>query len=154
MSGKSDQELLREYTGRGVQAAFSQLVHRHVNLVYFAALRLVKDRHLAEDVTQAVFVGLARDAWKLASRPVLVSWLHVTTRNLAAKTVRTEVRRRAREQEAITMQNDSSGSVSVWGNIAPLLDDALARINDADRSAILLRFIEGKSARRSGSVST
>ena len=76
MNGKPDHELLREYADRGVESAFAELVRRHIDLVYSAAARLVVDRHLAEDVTQAVFVALAQNASKLAGRSVLSSWLH------------------------------------------------------------------------------
>ncbi|MDQ3621464.1 MAG: sigma-70 family RNA polymerase sigma factor [Verrucomicrobiota bacterium] len=148
MKARSDQELLRDYARNGLGAAFSELVRRHLDLVYSAAVRIVVDRHLAQDVTQRVFVALAKDAWKLASRTVLSSWLHVTTRNLAAKTVRTEVRRRAREQEVTTMESISADSV--WDHIAPRLDEAITEISEADRDAIMLRFFERKSARQIG----
>ncbi|MBI4326504.1 MAG: sigma-70 family RNA polymerase sigma factor [Chloroflexi bacterium] len=150
MNGKPDHELLRDYAERGVETAFGELVRRHIDLVYSAAVRLVVDRHLAEDVTQAVFVALAQNAWKLAGRSVLSSWLHLTTRNLAAKTVRTEVRRRSREQEATAMQANSSKLEPVWDNIAPHLDEALSQLGDADRDAIMLRFFERKNAREIG----
>jgi len=73
---------------------FAELVRRHVDLVHSATLRMVCDAHLAEDVTQAVFIALAQNALSLTARPVFVRWLHRTAQNLAAKTVRTDVRRR------------------------------------------------------------
>lgn len=108
------------------------------------------DRHLAEDVSQAVFVALAEQAGSLVDRPVLASWLHRTTQNLAAKAVRTEVRRRAREQEAATMQTPASEAEAAWNDIAPHLDAALGQLDDADRDALLLRYFERKSAREMG----
>src|SRR5688572_15335221 len=103
MNARPDPELLRDYAEHGLEPAFAELVRRYVDLVYSAAVRLVVDRHLAEDVAQAVFLALARNARKLTGRAVISSWLLVTTRNLAAKTVRAEIRRRAREQEACSM---------------------------------------------------
>src|SRR5688572_8112073 len=147
MNGKPDQELLRDYAERGAETAFAELARRHIDLVYSAAVRLVVDRHLAEDVTQAVFVALAQNAWKLAARSVLSSWLHLTTRNLAVKTVRTEVRRRSREQEATSMQVNSSALEPVWDNISQGLDEALSLLGEADRDVIMLRFFERKTAR-------
>ena len=87
---------------------------------------MVRDTHLAEDVTQGVFVALARDARQLLGRPVLSGWLHRTARNLAANVVRAEVRRRAREQEAATMNELLAAPAEpAWEQITPLLDDAL-----------------------------
>jgi RNA polymerase sigma factor (sigma-70 family) len=103
MNGLSDQQLLRDYTGGRSEAAFAELVRRHVDLVYSAAVRMVRDAHLAQDVTQSAFVALAQNAGQLTDRAVLSGWLHRTAQNIASQTVRTEVRRRAREQEAAVM---------------------------------------------------
>src|SRR3974390_2069305 len=103
MNGLTDQQLLRDYAERHSEAAFGELVRRYVDLVYSSALRMVRDAHLAEDVTQGVFVALAQNAEQLADRAVLSGWLHRTAQNIAANAVRADVRRRAREQEAATM---------------------------------------------------
>jgi DNA-directed RNA polymerase specialized sigma24 family protein len=103
MNGLSDQQLLRDYVESRSETAFAELVRRHVGLVYSAAVRMVCDPHLAEDVSQGVFTVLARNAPTLTGHPVLCGWLHRTTRNLASKTVRAEVSRRAREQQAAAM---------------------------------------------------
>jgi RNA polymerase sigma factor (sigma-70 family) len=144
----TDQQLLREYAAHDSQAAFSELVRRHLDLVHSAAVRMVVDRHLAEDVSQAVFVALARQADSLQDRAVLTGWLHRVTQNLAAKAVRTEVRRRTREHEAATMH--SPALEAVWEQIAPHLDDALGWLDEADRDALFLRYFERKSAREIG----
>jgi len=103
VNNQTDSELLRAYAEKRSEAAFSELVHRHVDLVFSAALRMVCDSHLAEDVTQGAFVALSKNAPQLLDRPVLSGWLHRTAQNIAAQTVRSDVRRRAREQEASTM---------------------------------------------------
>src|SRR6266498_879069 len=65
----SDGELLRRYTETNSENAFAELVERHLNLVYSAALRQVNgDAHLAQDVAQTVFADLARKAASLAGR--------------------------------------------------------------------------------------
>jgi RNA polymerase sigma factor (sigma-70 family) len=142
----TDQQLLRDYTGRRSEAAFDELVRRHVDFIYSAALRMVRDAHLAEDVTQGVFVALAQNARQLTERPVLSGWLHRTAQNLAANAVRSEVRRRACEQEAAAM-NELLEPDAVWERIAPHLDAALGELSEADRDALLLRYFERKSAR-------
>jgi len=144
----TDQQLLRDYSERRSEAAFTELVRRHVDLVHSAALRMVRDAHLAEDVTQGVFLALARNAAQLTSHPVLSGWLHRTAQNLAANTVRSDVRRRVREQEAAAM-NESLALErdTVWEDIAPYLDAALGELSEPDRDALLLRYFERKSAR-------
>jgi RNA polymerase sigma factor (sigma-70 family) len=107
VSNTNDQELLRDFVQNSSEDAFAALVHNHIDLVYSAAMRMVVDPHLAQDVTQSVFLALARSAPKLQRSGVLSGWLHRTTRNLAAMTVRGEVRRRNRENEAALMSQDS-----------------------------------------------
>lgn len=148
MNNQTDQKLLYDYAECRSEAAFAELVQRHIDLVYSAALRMVRDTHLAEDVAQGVFVAFAQNARQLTGRPVISGWLHRTTQNLAANAVRSDVRRRAREQEAAAMNeslaNDPDAS---WEHIAPVLDAALGELNEADRDALLLRYFERKSAR-------
>jgi RNA polymerase sigma factor (sigma-70 family) len=143
----TDQQLIRDYTGSRSEPAFAELARRHVDFVYSAALRLVRDTHLAEDVTQAVFVALAQNASELTDRPALSGWLHRTTQNLAANAVRSDVRRRAREQEAAVMHEILSAEPDAgWEQIAPQLDAALGELSEGDREALLLRYFERKSA--------
>jgi RNA polymerase sigma factor (sigma-70 family) len=143
----TDQQLLRDYAERRSEAAFAELVRRHVDLVYSAAVRMVHDAHLAEDVTQGVFVAFAQNARQLTERPVLAGWLHRTAQNIAANAVRTEVRRRVREQEAAAMNEIfATGPDAVWEQIASQLDAALGELGEADRDALLLRYFQRKSA--------
>jgi RNA polymerase sigma factor (sigma-70 family) len=143
----TDQQLIRDYTGSRSEPAFAELVRRHVDFVYSAALRMVRDTHLAEDVTQGVFVALAQTASRLTDRPVLSGWLHRTTQNLAANAVRTDVRRRAREQEAAAMNELLSAEPDPgWEHIAPHLDAALGELSEGDREALLLRYFQRQSA--------
>src|SRR5262249_27235294 len=100
-----DCELLRRYAKTGSEEAFAELVQRHLDLVYSAALRQVNsDAHLAQDVAQTVFADLARKAGLLSRRAVLTGWLYTSTHFAAAKVVRAERRRHAREQEAHNMR--------------------------------------------------
>jgi RNA polymerase sigma factor (sigma-70 family) len=146
----NDEELLRQYVRDRSEASFAALVQRHIDWVYSAALRMVRDTHLAEDVTQGVFLALARGAAKIEHGSVLSGWLHGTTRNLAAATVRSEVRRRTREKEAAIMNQYSSETTALWEQLAPYLDEALGRLSAADRDAVLLRYFERKTAREIG----
>src|SRR5450432_1281832 len=131
MNDQTDSQLLRTYAEYRSEPAFAELVRRHVDLVYSAALRMVCDSHLAEDVTQGVFVALAKNAAQLLDHPVLSGWLHRTAQNTAAQSVRTDVRRRAREQEAAAMNELLSGEPDAnWEHIAPHLDAALGELSE------------------------
>ena len=141
-------QLLRDYIEGRSEAAFAELVHGHIDFVYSAAMRILRDPHLAEDVTQSTFVALAQNARELADCPVLLGWLHRTVRNLAASAIRSEVRRRAREQEAATMnQSVSTEPDTLWHELAPHLDAAVGELSESDRDALFLRYFEHKSAR-------
>ena len=141
-----DQQLLRRYVTEGSEAAFGELVARHVDLVYSTALRRADgDAHLAQDVAQLVFTDLARKARSLPKGVVLPGWLHRASRYATAQLLRTEHRRRAREQEAVVMNTLNSEAAPDWGRIHPLLDEALDELGPADRDALVLRFFDQRS---------
>lgn len=138
-----DAELLRRYAAEKSEEAFAGLVRRHLDLVYSAALRQTGgDGHRAQDVAQIVFTTLARKAGALTRHPMLAGWLYTATQHAAAKTMRTEWRRRAREQEAHRMQEilSSEESSTDWDRVRPVLDEAMRDLNERDREAVLLRF--------------
>src|SRR5688572_4284617 len=93
----NDSELLRRFAEEHFEPAFAELVSRRISLVYSAALRQVGDAHRAEDVTQEVFIDLARKARSLSRHPALIGWLYTSTHFTAAKLIRTEQRRARRE---------------------------------------------------------
>jgi RNA polymerase sigma factor (sigma-70 family) len=143
MQTLDDMSLVREFAGQQSEAAFEALVTRHVNLVYSAALRQVGDAHIAEEVTQAVFIILARKAGSLRRETFLTGWLFKTTRYAAAAERRARVRRLHRETQAY-MDHSQITEEAAWPQIAPLLDEALANLGETDRRAVLLRYFENK----------
>jgi RNA polymerase sigma factor (sigma-70 family) len=148
----TDLELLQQFVRDHSQDAFTALVNRHVNLVYSAALRQIRSSQLAEEITQSVFSDLAREANKLIaadSSPVLTAWLYSVARRTAIDVIRKESRRQLREQIAVEM-NDMNATANDWTQIEPLLDDAMAALDETDRSAILLRYFENKNLREVG----
>lgn len=142
-----DVELLRRYTEEKSEEAFAELVRRHIDFVYAAALRLAQgNAALAQDATQAVFTDLARKASVLARHRVVIGWLHTAARFAVAKAIRTESRRRVREQEAYIMNetlHEAEGSAD-WARLQPVLDEVLGELKERERVAILLRFFEKK----------
>jgi RNA polymerase sigma factor (sigma-70 family) len=145
------QRLLAEYAQTGSEAAFQELVSRYLNFVYSTALRLVGgDTHLAKDVAQTVFIGLASRGRTLSTEVMLGGWLHQHTFHVATKAVRTERRRQFREREALTMNELSDDSESSLRQVAPILDEAITQLASEDRMAILLRFFEQRDFRSVG----
>jgi RNA polymerase sigma factor (sigma-70 family) len=141
-----DLTLLKKYTAEGSEDAFGKLVARHVAMVYSAARRQVGDS-LAADVTQAVFLLLARKAAKLSNHAVLTAWLLTTTRLVCHATLRKETRRQQREQEAAAMPKFEieAETQAAWEQVQPMLDEALVALSQADRNLVVLRFFEQKS---------
>lgn len=150
-----DAELLRQYATEHSEAAFAELTRRHVDLVYSAALRLVHgDDPSAQDVTQQVFAEVARQAPRLARHPALVGWLYTTTRLMSLRVTRTEQRRKAREQEAHTMNELLHDDVPAtdWNELRPVIEEAMHELNEKDRHALLLRFFQNKTLNQVGAV--
>jgi RNA polymerase sigma factor (sigma-70 family) len=145
MQEVADRELLRQYVDRDCNEAFAALLTRHANMVYSVALRKSGSPQAAEEITQAVFIILARKARRLSEKTVLSGWLYHTARLTAMNFLRTEMRRSRREQEAYMQSLADEPEPEVWRRITPLLDDAMARLGGKDRDAIVLRFFEGKS---------
>lgn len=149
----NESELLRRFADVHDKEAFAELVRGKVNLVYAAALRQVGgDAHLAQDVTQDVFIALACHAARLVRHPVLTGWLYTTTRNLAAKSVRDRRRWQRREADATTMNLEASNDEAAWHELRPVLDEAMHELGAHDRAALLLRFFEGRSQAEVGTA--
>jgi RNA polymerase sigma factor (sigma-70 family) len=145
----SDLDLLRRFARENSQDTFAEIVRRHLNLVYSAALRQVRSPQLAEEVAQSVFTDLARDAGKLKPDTILAAWLYSVTRRTAIDAIRKESRRQLRQQTAVEMTN-MNATANDWTQIEPLLDDAMAALDETDRSVILLRYFENKNLREVG----
>ena len=143
-----DLTLLREYARSNSEEAFASLVSRHVNLVYSVALRQVRDPHLAEEITQAVFIILVRKADSLGDKTILPGWLCRTARYASANALTIQRRRQRREQEAFmqsTLNEAEPMQEETWNQIAPMLDGAMERLGQKDHDALVLRFFENKT---------
>ena len=144
--------LVREYAASNSEQAFAALVSRHINLVYSVAQRQVGDPHLAEEITQAVFIILARKARTLGSKTILSAWLCRTARYVSADALKTRRRRQGREQEAYMQSTLCESEPDTWAQVAPMLDGALNCLGKKEHNAIVLRFLEGKDLKQVGAA--
>ncbi len=149
---KDDAQLLSAYATHHSEEAFAALVQRHISLVYSSALRQTRNPHLAEEITQTVFIILARKAGQLRRETVLAGWLCRTARFAACNLLKAENRRQHREHEAHMNALLNEPEPDVWPKIAPLLDEAVAQLAEADRNAMILRFYEQRSLDEVGRV--
>ena len=156
MQPPSDAQLLRDYAERGAEAAFAEIVARHTDLIYSAALRQVYSSDLARDVTQSVFTDLARKARtvsaNLSPEASLVGWLYRGTRFAARDLYRNETRRTQRERQAMQQLQSAPETPPDWEQLGPILDDAMSELDDADRDAVLLRYFKNHDLRTVGAT--
>ncbi len=153
MSDLSDTELLEQFARNKSEAAFAELVERHIGLVYSTAFRKTGNPQQSEDITQAVFITLARKANSLGPKTVLPGWLHHTARFTAANLRQAELRRIRREQEAFMQSTmDETAPDALWRELSPLLDDAVAALGASERDAIVLRFFQNRSLAEVGAT--
>lgn len=147
-----DWQLLRDYLDNNSEAAFTELLNRHLGLVYSAVLRRVNDRHAAQDLTQSVFCLLVQKAPRLSKQTVIVGWLYRTACLKASEYIRSENRRQHRERSTIMIPDAATTSDDDWERTAPHLEEAMRLLDEQDRLAVLLRFFNRKPLREVGRV--
>ncbi len=154
MQTKSDARLLREYAERGIENAFAEIVKRHTNLVYSAAVRQTDSPDMAAEITQSVFIGLAQGARtllpRLAEDASLAGWLCRSARNISLNLRRDEFRQHSRERQAMELLDPISETAPDWERLRPVLDDAMSELSEPDYDALVMRFFNREDLRSIG----
>ena len=156
-----DSLLLQRFCNEASQEAFAELVRRHIDMVYAAAVRQVKDPATAEDVVQGTFIVLARKARLIGKDTVVSAWLLNAARFVAMDAIRARKRRDRHEQCAaserlVKMDSDAKGDHRTASPLASshdfrlsaleeAMDRALARLSWTAREILVLRFFEDRS---------
>ena len=138
-----DARLIRRFGQEGDEAAFAELMSRHLSLVWGAARRITGDGELARDIAQGVFVDLARKARSLPEGVVVAGWLHRAACHAAGNAVRSQVRRVRRERLAMVLASESEESTPdprLLENLESLVDEALMALPESDREVLVLRY--------------
>ncbi len=154
MQAKSDAQLLCEYAEHGTEFAFTEIVTRHTNLVYSAALRHTDSPDAAAEITQNVFIALVRGARtispRLAEDASLAGWLCRSARNLALNLRRDEFRQHTRERQAMEQLNPISETALDWEQLRPVLDEAMSELSEPDYDVLVMRFFKNQDLRSIG----
>jgi RNA polymerase sigma factor (sigma-70 family) len=156
--------LLRRYLTGTAPESFADLVRRHAGLVYSVAYRQTRDRHLAEDVAQAVFLLVVKKADSLRQHEDLCGWLFTATmfesRNVLKSRVREakRIEKHGRETAAAAAaaaaanRDDAMMPSRTWEDVEPHLNEALEALADGERTAVMLRYLRRQSYEQVGAA--
>ena len=133
--GTADGELLARFAQVRDQAAFELLVWRHGGMVLRTALAVTRDHHAAEDVSQAVFLVLARKAGTLRHGDALAGFLHTTARRIALRAVS--------RQRGVPLPDGLAAAAARTDDVSAAVHEEVARLPEAWRVPVLLCFFEG-----------
>lgn len=132
---------------RGNQRAFAELVGQYRNQVAALAYKMVNDYDEAADIAQNVFMKVAENYWRYDEKRKFYTWLYRITVNASIDYMRKHVRHR---HESLDNYHDTleSGQVSPERayqrhKIGSYIKEAAGHLNESQRSAFLLRDVEG-----------
>ncbi|MEO6995625.1 MAG: RNA polymerase sigma factor [Lacunisphaera sp.] len=139
---REDAELLNAFVTKRDQNSFRELVARRIGFVYAVNRRRLRDPHLAQDATQAVFIALARKAASVARCPSVMGWLHRCACYESLNLMRAQSNRILRETEAERLGTTTGGAITPGdaGALDAVLDEILNELPGDDRDAIIARY--------------
>jgi RNA polymerase sigma factor (sigma-70 family) len=143
----NDWRLLQQYIDEKSEAAFGELLSRHIKMVYWTCRRELRNAQLAEDAAQEVFLLLARKANSFYLGVSISGWLFNTSRLVCRNMSRSEYRRRRLESELMLGMDTTTNASAQWPGIERYLNDALSALSVGDRDIVLRRYVDGFSLR-------
>src|SRR6516225_137124 len=138
-----DALLLKRFAASRDEAAFTTLVGRHGPLVLGTCVRVLRDRHAAEDAFQATFLVLARKAGRIKRPGALGPWLYGVATRTALKMRTRQARRRHVERQTAVGPSARPECDLVWRDLRPVLDEAVAGLSERYRLPFILHHLEG-----------
>ncbi|MCL2640703.1 MAG: sigma-70 family RNA polymerase sigma factor, partial [Phycisphaerales bacterium] len=146
----NDWELLHKFTREKDQGVFKELVERHIDMVHGVARRMLgASRSHADDAVQAVFLLLSQRADRISPKGSLAGWLFRATRYCCANIKKSEDRRQRHERESVMEPKEDATTNE---ELAAVLDEALGRLSEKERQAILVRYMKRKSVAETSEV--
>jgi RNA polymerase sigma factor (sigma-70 family) len=141
--GRTDQHLLEQFLSQRDEPSFAALVERHGPMVLGVCRRILRDKHLAEDVFQATFLILARKAATICKRQSVGSWLHGVALRLARKVKAGVARSQLPDARRNTPAAVDPHAAAIWHEAREILDDEIQRLQENYRLPLVLCYLEG-----------
>lgn len=143
----SDASLLKSFAATRDEKTFRILADRYLGLIFHTAVRRTGNRPLSEEVSQNVLCAMAKKAGALAKNPErLAAWLHRAAILESLKAMRSEASHQRRKQ--LPHPDDAPAAhpaESIWTDAVPVLDGALDKLSEMDRTVLLLHFFENQT---------
>ena len=150
-----DSDLADVRAAQADHAAFATLYRRYLDRVHGYSFYLLGDHHDAEDATERTFVAVlgAIDGYR-DEGATFRSWLFRIAHNQLANTLRSRSRQRVESLDGVpepAASDDPAGMASLADD-ARRLRAAVASLSEDRRQVVILRFVDGLSAREIGEV--
>jgi RNA polymerase sigma factor (sigma-70 family) len=143
--GLDEAQLLGRFVESGDEAAFAALVARHGPMVLGVCRRVLADSNDVDDAFQATFLILVRKARGLRERALLGNWLYGVAHRVAVRSRANASQRRSVERPGLDAIGEIPAREPRQSEVWPVLDEEIARLAEADRAAIVLCDLEGRS---------
>lgn len=135
---------------KGDEQAFVRIYNRNKKKVYSWAYRMLRNQHVAEEISQEVFLRVSRAKSSYKPEAKFTTWIYTIASRLVFNEIRRKIRHPEKELEPEQWQNMPDVRLD-WMNKMEnseqkkLLESSLQKISERQRSALLLRYMSGMS---------